>query len=245
MGISSKQLQTEHEVEQFWGDPFNHGRIDYAAKPANDLSDFVAYAFYLCYAIPRCHAKALACSVRVDTSDSVHALRNQFVDVLYSYADGRAGPEGKLNGNEPIRIVDPLDDDHWLSLVWSLETITDDEVVFGLQTAGLESFVYQVRLVRKVIDPKPKGDGPASPMWVKSFEQFNNTSYAIVKLWRNAEWCRHHGLRDIAMILRATIDAVGDQHGDIDLLAEQVDLFHAIQASSRRNALSRTLVARS
>lgn len=240
MAITSKQLETIEDLSQFWGDPFGHRKLDYSARAATDLEDFVAYCFFMSCWVPSRHARAFG---DVDMSESVYMLRDQFMEVLETYHDVAVDTNGKLDGAEPIYIGDHKFTSGWLSLKWSVEAVYGNEIVFGLTTDGLESNTYKARLDCTTLTRKPASGGPTISKQLHRLGRFNSDAYAILKLARTAHWCRRAGLMDAALILRCVIDAIGDAHGDIGLLAKQAELFREVQDSARRSSLTRALSA--
>jgi hypothetical protein len=237
MAITSRQLDDIEKLEQFWLNPFAHTGTDYSRRPATVLEDFVAYCFFMSAWVPSRHARALGANTVLDMRDGIYKVRDQLAQLLYAYADGTC----VTSASEPIGIGLP-GSGNWLRLCWMVESTAEEEVIFTLATEGLETSRYRARLDRTTLS---RTDGKSVADKLREFAPLNVRAFTVVKLWKLAAWCRSNGLLEVSRILHGTIDAVGDEFGDVDLLAKQVELFSDIQGSSRRSSLSRALSARS
>jgi hypothetical protein len=241
LAITSKQLDSVEKLEQFWEDPFAHTRTDYSKRPATVLEDFIAYCFFMSAWVPSRHARAMGFDSTLDMSEGIYRVRDQLAQVLYIYAAGGLGSKGKTTADGPIRIGVP-GNGNWLAITWTIDTIVDEEVIFVLTTGGLETHKYRARVDRTALSGT---NGQAVADKLREYAPLNGRTFAVIKLWKLADWCKSVGLLEVSRILHGTIDAVGDEFGDVDLLAKQVELFADIQGSCRRSSLSRSLSARS
>jgi hypothetical protein len=240
MSISSKEFRSPEELERFWKDPFGHSKSDYTARAATSLNDFVAYCFLLSYACP--HGCVDDDGEPIITDAHVFEIRDQFLEMLSACVKDPRDLEGEMPTGTPITIGDAAGRGPQLFVSWSLAPADQAEVTgFVLTLSGCAEGSTGVLLSHAALTLPPKQTGTPLSVQVSSFKHFNNVSYTIVKLWRLGDWCWRNDLPDVGRITNRLIDSLGDPYGDIVLLANTVDLFHQIQGSAWRSALTRTL----
>ena len=242
MAITSKELRSSEELERFWKDPFGHDRYDYTARAATSLSDFVAYCFLLSYSVP--HGCVDDDGEPTITDNHIYEIRDQFLEMLSACIRDVRDDAGELPTGTPITIGDAAGRGPQLFVSWSLAVGSQaSETGFVLTLGGCAEGSTKVLLSHTTLKLLSDPAGPALPVQVTHFKHLNNATYTIVKLWRLGDWCWRNGLPDVGRIVNRTIDSLGDPYGDIVLLANQVDLFHQIQGSAWRSALTRTLAS--
>ena len=245
MAITSQELRSGEELERFWKDPFGHNRSDYTARAATSLNDLVAYCFLLSYTIP--HNCVDDDSEPILTDNHIYEIRDQFLEMLTTRVNYFKDDEGKMPTGLTTHIGDRSGRGPQLSVSWSLAAGSQagetGETGFVLTLDGCATGSTKVLLSNTVLKSPPSQEGPPLSAQVKHFKHLLDTTYTIVKLWRLGDWCWRNNLPDVGRIINRTIDSLGDPYGDIVLLANQVDLFHQIQGSAWRSALTRTLAS--
>jgi hypothetical protein len=236
---------TNRPRDVFFRDPFKSELDVYEKRGANDPHDFVAYCFALSHDVAIAEDNAVPGGV-----DEVHALREQFVETLVLFVEDYLA--GKINVGEgysyggPVTVGD-TEGGPWTTYEWAVEELQADVAVFALEIHE-ESTAPRTRRVllhRDTLDAfSAKGVNTVKPL-LEHYFYLNRVVTAVYKIRKLSAWCGEQELKSIEAILHHTWQVAVDTHGDINLLREQVELFHHIQNSARGGALNRALAGRS